>query len=285
MRSVTCAGCGLVGWADGGNCKRCERPFPVNQQTPGVPPPPRDYNAGYDYNYAPTPDAFGEPTKKRKGYAVASLVIGILGFFTFGILLIGTIIGTSLGIAALQKHGSKPAVYGGKGLAITGIVLNIAALFMVVPMGIIAAIAIPNLLASRRAANESSAISNLRLIHSAESTYAATVGNGSYASLPELVKGGMMDNRLSSGRLNGYFFIITASGNDFEVTATPLRSSTGERSFYISSPGVLHVAPAGRLAGASDPLFDPTNGATYDWPSDSSRRTVSVPNYKTAPSY
>jgi type II secretory pathway pseudopilin PulG len=284
MRSVTCAYCGLVGWADGDNCKRCGQSFSVNQQPAGV-STPRDYNTGRDYSYSPTPGDFGAPSEKRKGYAVASLVIGVVGFFSFGILLVGSIVGTSLGIVALSKESSQPDVYGGKGLAVAGIVVNIAALCMIVPLGIIAAIAVPNLLASRRAANEASAISNLRLIHSAESTYAATVGRGSFGSLPQLVSVGLMDDRLSSGRLNGYFFTITASGNDFEVTASPLTRSTGARSFYISSPGVIHVAPAGRFASASDPLFDPSNGATYDWPDGSSRRTVSQPNFTTAPSY
>ena len=49
-------------------------------------------------------------------------------------------------------------------------------LFIVVAIiGIIAAIAIPNLLASRRAANEGSAQSSLRTIHSSQATYQATI--------------------------------------------------------------------------------------------------------------
>jgi type IV pilus assembly protein PilA len=51
-------------------------------------------------------------------------------------------------------------------------------LIVVVIIGIIAAIAIPNLLASRRAANEASAISALRTLTSAQATYQATVGGG-----------------------------------------------------------------------------------------------------------
>jgi type IV pilus assembly protein PilA len=290
MRSVTCASCGLVGWADGEACKRCGRPLTLNQQAPGVapPPPPRDYGAGY--NYAPAQDYFGAPAKKRVGHAVASLVIGILGFFTFGIFLIGSLVGMTLGIVALKKGGSEPSVYGGRGLAIAGIVINILALCMIIPLGIIAAIAIPNVLAARRAANEASALSILRTIHSAESTYAATNGNGSYGSLPQLISVGLMDNRLSSGRVNGYFFTITASGNDFEVTAMPLTRSTASRSFYISSPGVIRVAPSGRLANASDPPLEAPYGSQYGSPYDAqygspTRRAVSQPDFQTAPSY
>ncbi len=54
-------------------------------------------------------------------------------------------------------------------------------LIVVVIIGIIAAIAIPNLLASRRASNEASAISSLRTIHGAQATYGTTYGNGNFA--------------------------------------------------------------------------------------------------------
>ena len=47
-------------------------------------------------------------------------------------------------------------------------------------VGIIAAIAIPNLLSSRRAANEASAVSNLRTVHMANATFAATQNTNGY---------------------------------------------------------------------------------------------------------
>src|SRR6266576_6960638 len=54
-------------------------------------------------------------------------------------------------------------------------------LIVVVIIGIIAAIAIPNLLAARRSANEGSAISACRTLHGAQMTYSSTYGNGDYA--------------------------------------------------------------------------------------------------------
>src|SRR5215203_3899725 len=54
-------------------------------------------------------------------------------------------------------------------------------LIVVVIIGIIAAIAIPNLLAARRSANEGSAVSSLRTLHGAQATYQATSGAGKYA--------------------------------------------------------------------------------------------------------
>jgi len=53
-------------------------------------------------------------------------------------------------------------------------------------IGIIAAIAIPNLLASRRAANEGSAQSSLRTVHSCQLVYRATAGDGDYGDLARL---------------------------------------------------------------------------------------------------
>src|SRR2546426_2921075 len=60
-------------------------------------------------------------------------------------------------------------------------------LIVVAIIGIIAAIAIPNLLASRRAANEGSAEQSLRTISSAEATYQNTAGNCTYGTLPFLM--------------------------------------------------------------------------------------------------
>ncbi len=58
-------------------------------------------------------------------------------------------------------------------------------LIVVAIIGIIAAIAIPNLLASRRAANEGSAIASIRTIGTAQATYLSTVGaNTNYALQP-----------------------------------------------------------------------------------------------------
>src|SRR5262249_34620945 len=64
-------------------------------------------------------------------------------------------------------------------------------LIVVAIIGIIAAIAIPGLLAARRASNEASAIGSMRAISSGEATYASGCGNGFYAvTLTDLGKSG-----------------------------------------------------------------------------------------------
>src|SRR6266513_6227777 len=79
-------------------------------------------------------------------------------------------------------------------------------LIVVAIIGIIAAIAIPNLLASRRAANEGSAQSSIRTISSCEAAYQHTYGNGDFADLATLGSRVMTDSVLSSGTKSGYSF-------------------------------------------------------------------------------
>jgi prepilin-type N-terminal cleavage/methylation domain-containing protein len=132
-------------------------------------------------------------------------------------------------------------------------------LIVVAIIGIIAAIAIPNLLASRRAANEGSAQSSLRTIHSAESTYQATTGNGAFAgTLGALSGASLIDPVLATGVKSGYNFtipavVVPATGvlaqfcaqADPQVDSGP--SQSGTRVFGIAEDGVMRgevgVAP------------------------------------------
>src|ERR1043165_644545 len=87
-------------------------------------------------------------------------------------------------------------------------------LIVVVIIGIIAAIAIPNLLASRRSANEGSAISSLRTLHGGEMTYQATKGAGRYGTLGELGTAGVIDSVLAGGTKSGYTFTMVVSSGE-----------------------------------------------------------------------
>jgi len=124
-------------------------------------------------------------------------------------------------------------------------------LIVVAIIGIIAAIAIPNLLASRRAANEGSAQSSLRTIHSSEGTYQSTVGAGNYGTLAQLGAQNLIDPVLTTGGKSGYNFAITptdlvagVSPATFYATGVPQVTSgvgqTGTRRFGVSTDGVMH---------------------------------------------
>src|SRR3989440_12819608 len=112
-------------------------------------------------------------------------------------------------------------------------------LIVVVIIGIIAAIAIPNLLAARRSANEGSAISATRTLHGAQMTYASTYGNGNYAGattlgatgLATLGTPGLIDSVLSSGTKSGYVWqglVVVSSSTapaQFMWTCVPTTTS------------------------------------------------------------
>src|SRR6476619_2277823 len=76
---------------------------------------------------------------------------------------------------------------------------------------IIATIAIPSLLRSRQAANESAAVAEIRTINTAEITYLSSSG-GNYGTIPFLVGAGLLDSRFS-GTMSGYNFAITVAVN------------------------------------------------------------------------
>jgi len=128
-------------------------------------------------------------------------------------------------------------------------------LIVVAIIGIIAAIAIPNLLASRRAANEGSAQSSLRTLHSSQATYQATTGNGAYAAnMGALGTNNLIDTVLSGATAaatakSGYYFnVVEQAGNGgtavFGVYAFPAVtgtvSQTGTRRFGITEVGVMY---------------------------------------------
>ncbi|HYX27022.1 MAG TPA: prepilin-type N-terminal cleavage/methylation domain-containing protein [Pyrinomonadaceae bacterium] len=125
-------------------------------------------------------------------------------------------------------------------------------LIVVAIIGIIAAIAIPNLLASRRAANEGSAQQSLRTMSSSEATYQATAGNGSYGTVANMVTQNLIDGTLGGGTKSGYKFTTgaapAASTTVFTLGATPSTTSgvtaTGTRDFCIDQTGVLKANPA-----------------------------------------
>jgi|HubBroStandDraft_1064217.scaffolds.fasta_scaffold18638_4 type IV pilus assembly protein PilA len=135
---------------------------------------------------------------------------------------------------------------------------------------IIAAIAIPNLLRARIAANEASAVGSVRSIVTAEVTYASTWGTGFATAIGNL--GGavlpctasaatacLIDPVLTAGSKSGY--TIAAPGGaavngivqTFAVSAVPITvGQTGQRAFCSDESGVVRFDPTGALTAATD---------------------------------
>lgn len=140
-------------------------------------------------------------------------------------------------------------------------------LIVVVIIGIIAAIAIPNLLASRRSANEGATISALRTVHGGQMTYASTYGSGNYAGavagldgsgLTQLGATNIIDATLATGTKSGYVYTTGTTAASATIPATfctrsiPTVNSgvtaTGTRCFGIATDGVIMTNTAASAA-------------------------------------
>ena len=118
---------------------------------------------------------------------------------------------------------------------------------------IIAAIAIPNLIKSKMAANEASAVGSLRTINTAELTYSSTYGTG-FTTLTTLGASGIIDNVLAGGTKSGYTLVATPSNGSgtstspylsYNSTGTPVSTNTGTRQFCSDESGVIRYTTTG----------------------------------------
>lgn len=145
-------------------------------------------------------------------------------------------------------------------------------LIVVVIIGIIAAIAVPNLLASRRSANGASAVEAMRLIHSTNATYQSGIGNGSFGGQTELFNYDFIDGVLAAafnpvpttmtsmggatlgtaGPKSGYTYAMTfttpSAGSLSQFTAVAYAAvstgiaRSGDRNFYVDETGVIRAS-------------------------------------------
>ena len=133
---------------------------------------------------------------------------------------------------------------------------------------IIAAIAIPNLLRSKMAANEASAVGSLRSINTAAVAWSTQCGSypPSLAALgPPFVActtGDLIDSVLALGTKSGYTFVYTTpgtsggvAGTTYDVTATPVTiGSTGQRGFFTDQSGVIRANTSGTATQTDLPI-------------------------------
>ena len=133
---------------------------------------------------------------------------------------------------------------------------------------IIAAIAIPNFLHSKIAANQASAVGSMRSLNTACVSYSTSYGQfpAALTNLGPVGSGGtpsstsadLIDSVLASGSKSGYTFVYAAgtSNQSYSVTATPIiLGSSGQNMYFTDQSGVIRFDTSGAgAAAASTPI-------------------------------
>jgi type IV pilus assembly protein PilA len=213
----------------------------------------------------PAAQPFVSGAVQTSGKAIASLICGIFFF-----VLPSSIVAVILGHLSLSEIKRGAGRLGGRGMAITGLVLGYVGLSFL-PILIIAAIAIPNLLRAKMAANEASAVGSLRSYSYAMVTYAAKCPKiGFPQSLANLGPGRgdceraeLLDDSLGTSApvKSGYaFHYVTGQDNlgqttSFAITADPIsQGATGSRHFYVDQTEVIRWSSTEPADADSPPL-------------------------------
>jgi len=188
-------------------------------------------------------------TPQTSGKAIGSLICGIINIFPLSVVAI--ILG-HLSLSEIKKSAGR---LGGRGLAIAGLILGYLGVVFIPIILIIAAIAIPNLLRARLAANEASAATSVRNLYQAEVAYSQTHSDiGFTCNLSDLSSAGLIDNRLALGERNGYRLDLqncaaeagSGPATKIQIVASPLRrNQTGVRAFCTDEGGVIRVDRGG----------------------------------------
>jgi prepilin-type N-terminal cleavage/methylation domain-containing protein len=126
-------------------------------------------------------------------------------------------------------------------------------------IAIIAAIAVPWLIAAKQAARAGSAVASLRLIHQCESSYRAS--SGRYGDLMALNTAGFLsDPDIAAGAKQQYLVTVTPDltdpSLDYEAEAQPTTAPTTLWfHYYVNGTGVIRVKQGAR-ATKTDPPID-----------------------------
>ena len=176
----------------------------------------------------------------RKGLAVASLVLGIISIPTLGLLVVGAITALVLGIIALRRIKKEPAVYGGKGMAIAGIITSVVSLLLIAVFAYLVSVMLPRLLEGKETGRESAAIQTLSDIHLSQARFHAAKQR--FGTLDELIEAGYLDSvYVKRSPLIGYIFTSAAevTQDKYCVQATRQARSTASRDFNVTEDGSI----------------------------------------------
>jgi prepilin-type N-terminal cleavage/methylation domain-containing protein len=155
----------------------------------------------------------------------------------------------------------------GRGFSLIELLIVVAVIL------VISAIAIPNFMRSKRAANESSAVASLRTLATMQVSYESTYQVGYAPSLaalgppaggapPTAANAGLIDVILAGGVKSGYVFTYTAVDTDgdgkmdaFTITAAPfVVGQTGDRYYFMDQTNVIRYNTGAPATAASTPI-------------------------------
>jgi prepilin-type N-terminal cleavage/methylation domain-containing protein len=136
---------------------------------------------------------------------------------------------------------------------------------------IIAAIAIPNLLQSKIAANQASAVASLRTINTCEVTYSTTYNQGFTSTLAQLAppasgnttssNAGLVESVLAGGFKSGYSFVYAPSAAvngmtpNYSVNANPISvGTTGKNYYYTDATNTIRVNNNAQASASDSPI-------------------------------
>lgn len=152
-------------------------------------------------------------------------------------------------------------------------------LIVIVIIGILATLAAAGYFASKRSANQGSAVSAMRLLHGAQMTYASslglgdyagTVGSGSVTTLNDLHNANLIDDVLGSGSKSGYNYVggreaaSDTTPAQFFFSAVPVSTNaiaaTGNQRYGVATDGVLRADTTltAQYASVAETLAAPT---------------------------
>lgn len=192
----------------------------------------------------PVPMAAGARVmQKTDDMAILSLILGILSMVMFSIFT--GIPAVILGHKSRGRIKRSMGALTGDGVALAGLIMGYLSFLAIPFILIIAAIAIPNLLRARIAANEASAVGSVSTINVAQVSYAAThQQEGFTCSLTDLGNAGLLDSMLASGTQSGYRYELVACDGTpvqhYTILATPMTpGTTGQRTFCSDESAVI----------------------------------------------
>ncbi len=197
-----------------------------------------------DLTRAPQGGQPGQPV--TSGKAIASLILGL-----FFVVLPASILAVVFGHWSRAEIRASAGRLKGAGTAMAGLVLGYLGVSMI-PILIIAAIAVPNLLRARMVAHQAAAVGSLRTINTACMVYFTSYGGypPSLASLgppaargrARATKADLIDSVLAGGQKSGYIFSYRTTPVGYIVNADPVTpGTTGQSHFFTDQTAVIRV--------------------------------------------